>query len=111
MSTSSGLGNNRRNTYPADYDRFADSLGPAMQYASKPGVTLAYHPHRSCIVETISETGQMVDRLPDLKLCIDTADPVASGGRISGGRGRISANGRVLSMAPSIGFPAVGGNG
>ncbi len=73
------LANNRRNTYPSDYDRFADSLGPAIEYAAKHGVTLAFHPHRGCIVETIAETRQMVDRLPDLKLCIDTAHLASSG--------------------------------
>ena len=73
------LANNRRNTYPADYDRFADSLGPAMEHAEANGVTLAFHPHRGCIVETIAETQQMVERLPNLKLCIDTAHLAAAG--------------------------------
>ncbi|MFP4358137.1 MAG: sugar phosphate isomerase/epimerase family protein, partial [Puniceicoccaceae bacterium] len=73
------LANNRRNTYPADYDRFADSLGAAIEFAAGHGVTLAFHPHRGCIVETIAETRMMVDRLPELKLCIDTAHLASSG--------------------------------
>ncbi len=73
------LANNRRNTYPEDYDRFAEALGAAMQIATDHGVTLAFHPHRGCIVETIAETRQMVERLPDLKICMDTAHLAASG--------------------------------
>lgn len=65
--------NQRRNTYPFDYDMFAGNLGKAMEYADKLGLEIAYHPHRGCVVETIAETREMIKRLPDLKLCIDTA--------------------------------------
>lgn len=67
------LGNNRRTTYPADYDLFAENLSRAIEYAKERGLACSFHPHRGCIVETIAETQFMVDRLPELQLCCDTA--------------------------------------
>lgn len=69
----------RRNTYPADYDLFAENLSLAIDAADSRGLTFAFHPHRGCIVETIAETQMMVDRLPHLKICCDTAHLTASG--------------------------------
>ncbi len=71
--------NQRRNTYPFDYDMFAGNLGKAMRFARKLGITLAYHPHRGSVVETIAETRAMVKRLPSMRLCIDTAHLEACG--------------------------------
>ncbi len=69
----------RRTMYPFDYDMFAGNLGRAMKYAKKLGLTIAFHPHRGCVVETIRETGEMVKRLPDMKICVDIAHLEASG--------------------------------
>ena len=69
----------RRNTYPHDYDMFAGNLARAMEYAAKRGLTIAYHPHCGCIVETIAETREMVKRLAGLKLCVDIAHLAAAG--------------------------------
>ncbi len=71
--------NQRRNTYDFDYDMFADNLGRAIRFAEKLGLTLAFHPHRGCVVETIEETQQMIKRLPELKLTADIAHLEASG--------------------------------
>ncbi|MBD3244052.1 MAG: TIM barrel protein [Chitinivibrionales bacterium] len=71
--------NQRRNTYPFDYDMFAGNLGKALAYAHKLGLEIAFHPHRGCVVETVAEARQMAKRLPDLKFCIDTAHLEASG--------------------------------
>lgn len=73
------MANQRRNTYPFDYDMFAGNLGAALTYAHKLGLEIAYHPHRGCVVETIAEAREMVKRLPDLKFCLDTAHLEASG--------------------------------
>jgi len=69
----------RRNTYPGDYDLFADNLGRATDYAARHGMTLAFHPHCGSIVETAAETRQMLRRLPELKLCVDIAHLEAAG--------------------------------
>ncbi|MGE5557993.1 MAG: sugar phosphate isomerase/epimerase family protein [Bacillota bacterium] len=71
--------NQRRNTYSFDYDIFAGNLGKAMEYARGLGLEIAFHPHRGCVVETIAETGEMVKRLPDFKICADIAHLEASG--------------------------------
>jgi inosose dehydratase len=71
--------NQRRNTYSFDYDLFATNFGNAMKYAKKFGMEIAFHPHRGCVVETIAETQKMVDRLPDFRICVDTAHLEASG--------------------------------
>ena len=73
------MSNQRRNTMASDYDMFAGNLGRAMRFAARHGVTLAFHPHRGCIVETITETRALLKRLPDLRLCIDTAHLEACG--------------------------------
>ncbi len=73
MACGGFLGSPRRNAYPADYDLFAENMRAALDFAHNLGLEIAYHPHRGCLVETISETQKMIDRLPDLKLCIDTA--------------------------------------
>lgn len=65
--------NQRRTTSAPDYDMFAGNYARAMKAAKRAGVTLAFHPHRGCVVETIAETREMVRRLPDFRICIDTA--------------------------------------
>ncbi len=73
------LPNRRRTTYAFDYDMFAENLGRAMAFARDLGLTIAYHPHQGCIVETISEAGEMVKRLPTIRFCLDTAHLEACG--------------------------------
>jgi inosose dehydratase len=73
------LPNPRRNTYAFDYDAFASNLGEANEYARKSGLTLSFHPHRGCIVETIPEMQEMLKRLPKLHVCVDIAHLEASG--------------------------------
>lgn len=73
------LANNRRNTYPADYDRFAKMLSEAIEFADGLNLPIAYHPHRGCIVETSEETQLMMDRIPELKLTVDVAHLQSSG--------------------------------
>ncbi|MGF1447859.1 MAG: sugar phosphate isomerase/epimerase family protein [Opitutales bacterium] len=67
------LPNNRRNTYEEDYDGFAENLRLCLEIADDAGMPLAFHPHRGCIVETIAETEKILDRVPELKLLVDTA--------------------------------------
>lgn len=74
------LPSQRRNTYDWDYDMFAGNLGAAIEYAGKHGLTVAFHNHRGCVVETIRETREMVQRLgDDFKICVDIAHLEASG--------------------------------
>jgi sugar phosphate isomerase/epimerase len=73
------LPNQRRTTYGFDYDMYAGNLGDAIEYARKLGVTVAFHPHRGCIVETIAEAKEMLKRLPKMKFCLDVAHLEASG--------------------------------
>lgn len=71
--------NARRNTYALDYDMFASSIGPMVDYAAERGLTLAYHPHRGCVVETLDETQEILHRVPGLRICIDTGHLEACG--------------------------------
>jgi inosose dehydratase len=61
----------RRNTFDSDYQLFADSLRPAVEYAASKGQKLAFHPHMDCIVETDGEIRQLLQHLPELDFCID----------------------------------------
>jgi inosose dehydratase len=69
----------RRTTYAFDYDEFAASVGEAAEYARRNGITVAFHPHRGCIVETVVEMEQLLARLPQLHICADVAHLEASG--------------------------------
>lgn len=69
----------RRNQYAADYDLFGKNLGAAVKFAHKLGLEVAFHPHKGCIVETAAETALLLKRVPDLKLCVDTAHLEAAG--------------------------------
>ncbi len=69
----------RRNTYDFDYDMFATSIGPMVAFAKDLGLEIAYHPHRGAICETKDETQKIIDRVPDLRLCVDIAHVAASG--------------------------------
>lgn len=79
MTCGGFMGNNRRTTYAFDYDRFAENLGGAVAYAKKHGLTIAFHNHRGCIVETIAEMREMTRRLPDMRICVDIAHLEACG--------------------------------
>lgn len=74
----------RRTTSEGDYRQFADNLGQAMDFGNALGLTLAFHPHRGCIVETNAEVERLLRYLPGLQLCVDTghlmsvgSDPIA----------------------------------
>jgi len=69
----------RRNTYDFDYDMFAGNLRAMMKVASRNGLSVAFHPHRGCVVETVAEAAKLVKRLPELKFCVDTAHLESSG--------------------------------
>ena len=69
----------RRTTYPADYDMFASSIGPMVAFAADHGCEVAYHPHRGACVETIAETRAIIERVPEVKLCVDIAHLEAVG--------------------------------
>jgi len=71
--------NNRRNTYDLDYDMFASSMIPAVEFAKKHRMQVAFHPHRGCICETIEETKKIIERVPDLRICVDIAHVAACG--------------------------------
>ena len=69
----------RRNTYDFDYDMFATSIGPMVEFAKGLGLEIAYHPHRGAICETKDETQKIMERVPGLKICVDIAHLEASG--------------------------------
>ena len=69
----------RRNTYGFDYDMFAGNLGAMVEAAARRDITVAFHPHRGCIVETVKEAGELVKRLPAVRFCPDFAHLEASG--------------------------------
>ena len=69
----------RRNTYDFDYDMFATSIGPMVDFAKEHGLEIAYHPHRGAICETADETQKILERVEDLKICVDIAHLEASG--------------------------------
>ncbi len=77
MTCGGFIPNSRRNSYDFDYDIFAGNLGAAIDYAADKGLTLAYHPHRGAVVETIAETRKMIERLPNFNICIDIAHLMA----------------------------------
>lgn len=66
-----GFLDGRRTTYPADYRLFGENLQSAIAYAAQYGQTIAYHPHKGCIVETLAEMDHVLKYCPDLKFCID----------------------------------------
>lgn len=61
----------RRTTFDRDYQLFAGSLRPALEYAAEHRQKLAFHPHMDCIVETDEEIRRLLSHIPDLDLCID----------------------------------------
>ena len=65
----------------ADLARFCDDLA---RYGADHGVTVAYHPHVACTVETEEEIDRLLDATRDLQLCLDAShialvgeDPIA----------------------------------
>jgi inosose dehydratase len=71
--------NPRRTTSLADYRLFGENYAPHAEHAKKNGQTLAFHPHRGCIVETLAEIDALIRFVPDLKLCVDTGHLLAVG--------------------------------
>lgn len=66
-----GFLDGRRTTHEGDYRLFAENLGAAQAWAARNGQTLAFHPHKGCIVETLAEVDRLARYLPGLKLCVD----------------------------------------
>jgi len=62
----------RRTTFDDDYQRFAENLNAAADYAKPYGQTIAYHPHRGCLVETVEEADRLFRFNPRVGLCPDT---------------------------------------
>jgi inosose dehydratase len=62
----------RRTTFDDDYRVFAENLNAAADYAKPYGQTIAYHPHRGCIVETVEEVDRLFRHHPRVALCPDT---------------------------------------
>lgn len=67
-----GFLDGRRNTNLGDYRLFGENLQAAIDYAAKNRQTIAFHPHKGCIVETLAEIDALIRFCPQLKLCIDT---------------------------------------
>ena len=61
----------RRNTFDSDYEIFASSLRPAVEFASEHGQKIAFHPHLACIVENDAEIRSLLSHIPQLDLCVD----------------------------------------
>jgi inosose dehydratase len=74
-----GFLDGRRTTYEADYRLFAENLGAAQRWGERNRQTLAFHPHKGCIVETLGEVDRLVRYLPGLRLCVDTGHLLAVG--------------------------------
>ena len=62
----------RRTTFDSDYGLFAENLAAASDHARDNGLTLTFHPHRGCIVETNEEMERLWRHLPGLAVCLDT---------------------------------------
>jgi len=54
----------------ADLARFCEDLA---EYGAALGVTVAYHPHAACTVETEAEIDRLLDRTQALTLCLDAS--------------------------------------
>lgn len=66
-----GFLDGRRTAYDADYRLFGESLHAAITCAARYGQTIAYHPHKGCLVETLAEIDRLLRFCPELRLCID----------------------------------------
>jgi len=66
------LPGSRRTCNDADYRLFAENYAAHAVIAGTSGITLAFHPHRGCLVETAAEVDRLLRFLPDLQLCPDT---------------------------------------
>lgn len=62
----------RRTVDDGDYRLFAENLAAHEAIAAAAGITLAFHPHRGCLVETAVEVDRLVRFHPGLRLCPDT---------------------------------------
>ncbi len=61
--------------YPSDEDfkRLAEQCNILMEYAGGLGLTVAYHAHPLCTVETEEEQDRLLEFAPDLPLCLDVS--------------------------------------
>jgi inosose dehydratase len=65
---------------PAQLDDAAERLERASSRCNERGLRAALHPHAATYVETPAETDAILERAPDLGLCIDTGHTVVAGG-------------------------------
>ncbi len=73
------LGSSRRTTRPGDYRLFGENWHAHAAIAAAHGVSMCFHPHRGCIVETLAEVDALIRFVPDLTLCVDTGHLLAVG--------------------------------
>ncbi len=77
------LGNKRRVNLEQDYTRFAEVLCDCCEVAGEHGVSVAFHPHLGCLIETTSQTQRLLesglDRFNNFALCMDTGHLAAAG--------------------------------
>jgi inosose dehydratase len=65
---------------PEQFDAAAERLQRAAQLCRERGLRAALHPHAATYVETPAETDAILERAPELELCIDTGHTVVAGG-------------------------------
>jgi inosose dehydratase len=65
---------------PEDLDAAAARLAQAADLCRQRGLRAALHPHAATYVETPAETDAILQRAPELDLCIDTGHTVVAGG-------------------------------
>jgi inosose dehydratase len=66
-------------TPPEDYDRLAAALNTVSRIAERRGLSAAYHPHLTTIVESPDELDRLMSRT-EIGFCPDTAHLAAGGG-------------------------------
>jgi len=62
----------RRAALDKDYAEFGANYCKAATFAESLGIRLAFHPHRSCLVETSAEVARLETFVPELNLHVDT---------------------------------------
>jgi inosose dehydratase len=65
---------------PDQFDAAAERLKRAAELCRQRGLRAALHPHAATYIETPAETDAILERAPDLCLCIDTGHTVVAGG-------------------------------
>ncbi len=77
------LGTKRRVNLPDDIPTFAGVLRECCRVVDDHGLTVAFHPHVGCLIETTEQTEQLLDTgladAPRFALCMDTGHLAAVG--------------------------------